>query len=144
MNVRSWDFWRLGLRQTCCMESFCFFVFFLGGGVILPSGGVAHPSDFSSEERLWSRSITQEEHQPASQEGLQQSKRLVCLLRKLQVTIPGDGTATKQQRRSWKMRHYQGDAATHFKTSPHLLQLFRKILQCCFAVKLQKCFVSET
>ena len=28
----------------------------------------------------------------------------------------------------------------HFKTSPHLLQLFRRTLQHCFAVKLQKCF----
>ena len=28
-----------------------------------------------------------------------------------------------------------------FKTSPQLLQLFRRMLQCCFAVKLQKCFM---
>ena len=28
-----------------------------------------------------------------------------------------------------------------FKTSPHLLPLFRRISQCYFAVKLQKCFV---
>ena len=28
-----------------------------------------------------------------------------------------------------------------FKMSPHLLQLFRRMLQHCFAVKLQKMFV---
>ena len=28
------------------------------------------------------------------------------------------------------------------KASPHLVQLFRRILQQCFAVKLQKCFVN--
>ena len=29
----------------------------------------------------------------------------------------------------------------HFKTSPHLLQVFRRMLPCCFAMKLQKCFM---
>ena len=29
------------------------------------------------------------------------------------------------------------------KTSPHLLQLFWRMLQCCFAVKLQKCYVDD-
>ena len=29
----------------------------------------------------------------------------------------------------------------HFKTSPRLLQLFRRMLRRCFAVTLQKCFV---
>lgn len=28
----------------------------------------------------------------------------------------------------------------HFETSPQLLQLFRRMLQCCFAVKFKKCF----
>ena len=28
-----------------------------------------------------------------------------------------------------------------FKTSPYLVQLFRTMLQCCFTVKVQKCFV---
>ena len=31
----------------------------------------------------------------------------------------------------------------HFKTSPHLLQLFRRILQLCFDVKLQECFLDN-
>ena len=30
---------------------------------------------------------------------------------------------------------------THSKTSPQLLQLFRRMLQCCLTVMLQKCFV---
>ena len=29
----------------------------------------------------------------------------------------------------------------HFKTSPYLIELFRRMLQHRFAVKLQKCFV---
>ena len=29
----------------------------------------------------------------------------------------------------------------HFKTSLQLFQLFRRLLQLCFAVKLQTCFV---
>ena len=32
----------------------------------------------------------------------------------------------------------------HFKTSPHLLQLFWQMLQSCFAVKLQKCWCYDT
>ena len=31
----------------------------------------------------------------------------------------------------------------HFKTSPQLLQLFRRMLQSCFATKLQKCSVDH-
>ena len=33
---------------------------------------------------------------------------------------------------------------SHFKTGPHLLQLLRRMLQRCFAVKLQKCFVETS
>ena len=35
----------------------------------------------------------------------------------------------------------QGPFDLKFKTSLHLLQLLGRILQRCFAVKLQKCFV---
>ena len=32
-------------------------------------------------------------------------------------------------------------ALYHFKSSLYLLQLFRRMMQRCFAVKLQKCFL---
>lgn len=43
---------------------------------------------FRSKEQLQRRSITQEELHPVSQEGLQQPNSVVCLLGKLEVTIP--------------------------------------------------------
>ena len=49
-------------------------------------------------------SITQEE-EPV-QEGLQQSNEAVCLLEKLQVTIP-DNTAAAKHLRSWEIWFYQ-------------------------------------
>lgn len=48
-------------------------------------------------------SITQEEQQLVRREGMQQLKREVCQLGKLQVTIPVINTAAQHRRRSWKM-----------------------------------------
>lgn len=49
----------------------------------------------------------------------------------------------------WRFQHIKGVnnvflcSFLRFKTSPFLLQLFRRMLQRCFAVKLLKCFADE-
>lgn len=63
------------------------------GGGSLPIGQPAcllslAQRQFGSEEEFQRRSITQVELQPVSQEGLQQPNSAVCLLGKLEVTIP--------------------------------------------------------
>ena len=62
----------------------------------------------NSKEWLCGRSVTQEKQQLASQDWLQQPKRLVCLLGKLQVTACVSTTAYYWNR-CWEMQCYQGE-----------------------------------
>lgn len=89
-----------------------------------------------SEKRLQRRSIIQEE--PSSQEGLQQLKSVVCLLGKLQVTMPVISAVTKH-RSLWHAVAFLREV--HMRASSYAENLLSSLSVLLYKSMAQQCLV---